>query len=88
MERLFDWIPGPAPDPDPGFAGMTNAPEHCVRRTGRIGEVLTSYLYGVILARSATPTGFPSWILENFGFRPRHFSSAIHSSVQMKVFRS
>ena len=23
MERLFDWIPGPAPDLDPGFAGMT-----------------------------------------------------------------
>ncbi len=23
MERLFDWIPAPAPDSDPGFAGMT-----------------------------------------------------------------
>ena len=23
MKRLFDWIPAPAPDSDPGFAGMT-----------------------------------------------------------------
>jgi hypothetical protein len=23
MKRLFDWIPVPAPEPDPGFAGMT-----------------------------------------------------------------
>jgi len=23
MKRLFDWIPAPAPDHEPGFAGMT-----------------------------------------------------------------